>query len=114
MNTFCDEWGLLKTPEGRCEWILAQARRWGYDKELLQLLGIYLFKERTTDEQKLEIFNNFSEKFKKLSISQKTFLIWGFSGYMKQVCIDKDGFSEALSDMVKQLEELKDGKDIEK
>ena len=106
MTNLITEWKELNTPEKRCEWIINQARRWGYDKELLTLIGIVIFNDRNTPEKKTKALNSFMERFKLLSASQKPLLLMSFKGYMKQICFNNPEFYQAMEEFVKEIEEF--------
>lgn len=73
----------LATPEGKMDIIMSMARQFGYDRELLYLVGGFLFPDRINQEDMVARLKEFKEtQYSKLDPLQKSFFLLGFRGYM--------------------------------
>ena len=77
------EWNKMATLEGWMELLMQSAREIGYDKELLYLVGGFMFSDRITQTDITSRLREFKEtKYAKLDAIQKNLLLMGFENYM--------------------------------
>jgi hypothetical protein len=94
----------LESAENKWDWCIEQSIKFGFHKELLQLLGIFMAKNMS-DENRTIAFVEFKNVFSKLDAIKKWFLVMSFNNCMLQVVNYSPVGRKDIENIIRELDD---------